>query len=396
MFSLFLVFTSCSAIVVTTQNFQETLGKDSNTPILTLFWSPYCGHCTHFKPTWRSLVDSSRFRTSIEFAEVNCVEQNKICGKYQVSGYPSLMFIIPSVQSSAKFKGSRSIANIDNFIEKYFKYPCIIVDEGLSLKKYIKHTVNYSLFYLQYKDDDEKKIFPIYQAFASRYEDSGAKFFATKTFTTKLEVYQNVVDHTEYKGDLTDRKQLNSFFSMHLYPTLPQLCQHILKESFKKNKMLMIFFLQSRENMSIFSTAVKQMNSSAYHYAFDIENETKKVSLISQHHIMKKVKVTEYPSLVLLNTKNMSYCVHKIQSHDFNKSIEEIIEWKQNISLGQFEWTDKGVDGSFELLKIRFRFLLENTSFVVFLCIVFSFLITMSVIHIIMYIINPNEGRKME
>jgi len=42
---------------------------------VVLFYSPFCGHCIHFKPMWADLVKHEDKVPKLAFAEVNCIEQ---------------------------------------------------------------------------------------------------------------------------------------------------------------------------------------------------------------------------------------------------------------------------------------------------------------------------------
>ena len=381
------------SIVVTPDNFHDILQTDSNHPILTLFWSPYCGHCTKFKPTWYELTEKSRYRSTIQFAEVNCVEHRNICGKYPISGYPSMLFITPSVQASVQFKGARTIQNIDKFIEIHYKYPLIVIDEGTSLKKYLDMTSNFSIFHLQYKDEDSRA-FSIYHRIAERYDNYGSKFFVTKTYTTQLEVFKNVNEHFVYEGNIYDRNRLNSFISMHLFPALPQLSNSLIHDAYNNEKMVIIIFLDNKDEISVFTNAIKQINSSRCSFAFHFDKQSNQ-TLTKNHFLLKNINISKYPSLLLLNPQNGSYLLNTFDIPDYNKSID-IPFMENNGSINDsIQWSFNGYNSFLDMLKIRFNFMLENTGAVVLFCVLFAMIFTLSILGIIYFFIQI-ENPKFE
>lgn len=55
-------------------------------------FSPYCGHCKSFAPTWAQLAGdtASTPDPGIQLAQVNCVVHGDLCTANKISGYPQL------------------------------------------------------------------------------------------------------------------------------------------------------------------------------------------------------------------------------------------------------------------------------------------------------------------
>ena len=396
MFLFFYLFISNKnkSIVITPNNVKDILESDSNHPILTLFWSPYCGHCTKFKPTWYELTETSKFKSTIKFAEVNCVEHNSICKNYPISGYPNLLFITPSVQTAIKFKGVRSIQNIDKFIEEHYKYPLIMIEEGMSITKYAQLTSNFSIFHLQYKTEDSK-VLSIFHALSEKYDDYGAKFFVTKTFTTQLEVYKNVDEHCIYNKSLTNKDQVNSFISAHISPILPQLSNSMLQEAYQHDKIVMIIFLNNKDDLPFFAKAIKQINLTSFSFAFSIENQANK-TIKKKHFLMKNINITKYPSVVLINPSNGSFLLQNLDSQNLNTTINQIEMLNDHVLNGSIQWDFNGYNKFLDLFKIRINFMLENTSCIITLTIIFALLLTLSILRCVILFFLQFESPKFE
>ena len=60
-------------LVLTPENFDSTVSQGL---WFIEHFSPYCGHCKHFLPTWEKLVDyvDSQKEMHVRLAQVNCAE----------------------------------------------------------------------------------------------------------------------------------------------------------------------------------------------------------------------------------------------------------------------------------------------------------------------------------
>ncbi|KAF8554972.1 thioredoxin-like protein [Imleria badia] len=75
--------------VLTPQNFNQTIADGV---WFVEHFSPYCGHCRHFEPTWNELVDhfESMPDPGVHLAQVNCALNGDLCGENGVTGYPQM------------------------------------------------------------------------------------------------------------------------------------------------------------------------------------------------------------------------------------------------------------------------------------------------------------------
>ncbi|KAI0665820.1 hypothetical protein C8Q78DRAFT_933526, partial [Trametes maxima] len=53
-------------------------------------FSPYCGHCRNFAPTWKQLVEPTESKPDpgIHLARVNCAVNGDLCRKNGIDGLP--------------------------------------------------------------------------------------------------------------------------------------------------------------------------------------------------------------------------------------------------------------------------------------------------------------------
>ncbi|TFY63356.1 hypothetical protein EVG20_g6352 [Dentipellis fragilis] len=102
------------SLVLTPDNFKDTIAHG--------YWfiehfSPYCGHCRDFAPTWNKLVDDYA-PTQVHLAQVNCAVNGDLCSENGVQGYPH-MNIYHDGKYLDQFKGIRSREHLDEFLAKH-------------------------------------------------------------------------------------------------------------------------------------------------------------------------------------------------------------------------------------------------------------------------------------
>ncbi|MDC3321277.1 protein disulfide isomerase family protein [bacterium] len=91
------------------ENFQDFL-SGGDVPSVVEFYAPWCGHCQHLKPIYSELAE--KMKGQMAFAAADCTNARALCGRYGVSGYPTLRVFPRKSDSSrsARYAGSRQDA----------------------------------------------------------------------------------------------------------------------------------------------------------------------------------------------------------------------------------------------------------------------------------------------
>jgi len=82
------------------------------------FFAPWCGHCRNLAPTWEDLANKYSSQSDIKIAKVDCTEENALCSRYSVRGYPTLLLFRGGVKV-AEFEKARSLDSLSDFVEKH-------------------------------------------------------------------------------------------------------------------------------------------------------------------------------------------------------------------------------------------------------------------------------------
>ncbi|KAJ6571983.1 protein disulfide isomerase [Mycena capillaripes] len=100
---------------LTPDNFQSTIAKGV---WLVEHFSPYCGHCRAFAPTWEQLVEYSEEEpVGVRLAQVDCSVYGDLCSTNGVGGYPQ-MNLYRNGEFVEKYKGNRDFDLLTNYLDK--------------------------------------------------------------------------------------------------------------------------------------------------------------------------------------------------------------------------------------------------------------------------------------
>jgi len=103
-------------LVFTDDNFQTEVAKHD--VMLIEFYAPWCGHCKRLAPEYEKAATKLKNQDPpVPIAKVDCTVETATCGKYGVSGYPTLK-IFKNGEFSKEYDGPRSA---DGIVSKMLK-----------------------------------------------------------------------------------------------------------------------------------------------------------------------------------------------------------------------------------------------------------------------------------
>ena len=66
---------------------------DGSTGAFVEFYAPWCGHCKKLAPEYEIVATAfKRFSSKVVVAKVDCDSHRELCGRFGVSGYPTLKY----------------------------------------------------------------------------------------------------------------------------------------------------------------------------------------------------------------------------------------------------------------------------------------------------------------
>uniref|UniRef100_A0A6Q2Y5Y7 Protein disulfide-isomerase n=1 Tax=Esox lucius TaxID=8010 RepID=A0A6Q2Y5Y7_ESOLU len=106
-----------------------------STPCIILY-SNRCGHCKKLAPDFEAAA--TRLKGTVPLAKVDCTVSTEICGRFGVTGYPTLK-IFRNGQDSSSYDGPRSADGIVNYMKKQAGPNSVTLHSEADLESFIDH-----------------------------------------------------------------------------------------------------------------------------------------------------------------------------------------------------------------------------------------------------------------
>jgi len=88
-------------------------------PWFIKFYAPWCSHCQKLAPIWTQF--HSDYKDKVNVAKVDCTDEasKPLCKRYQIEGYPTLIFFPATEEDNGKhftFRGIRNKNSLEKFV----------------------------------------------------------------------------------------------------------------------------------------------------------------------------------------------------------------------------------------------------------------------------------------
>lgn len=117
----FIPFTFCSPsglVELTDATFDAHIASGKH---FVKFFAPWCGHCRNLAPTWEKLAEKYASSKDVTVGKVDCTVHVDLCKRFEVRGYPTLLFLQNAGKAVEKYQGSRTLDDLSNFVDKMVK-----------------------------------------------------------------------------------------------------------------------------------------------------------------------------------------------------------------------------------------------------------------------------------
>merc|ERR1712194_979519 len=94
------------------------------------FFAPWCGHCKSMAADWEKLGEKYNPGGAVSIAEVDCTQEDTLCGKFSVQGFPTIKYFLAENPGKAEdYNGGRTYDDLDKFTEEKLAPKCTFADQ---------------------------------------------------------------------------------------------------------------------------------------------------------------------------------------------------------------------------------------------------------------------------
>lgn len=106
---------------------------------LVEFFAPWCGHCKRLAPEYEKAATALKSNDPpVALVKVDCTAETKVCGKYGVSGYPTLK-IFKNGEVSSDYNGPREADGIVKYMRSKAGPTSREINTVAELEKFLSH-----------------------------------------------------------------------------------------------------------------------------------------------------------------------------------------------------------------------------------------------------------------
>eukprot|EP00568_Trieres_chinensis_P017374 CAMPEP_0183330326 /NCGR_PEP_ID=MMETSP0160_2-20130417/85244_1 /TAXON_ID=2839 ORGANISM="Odontella Sinensis, Strain Grunow 1884" /NCGR_SAMPLE_ID=MMETSP0160_2 /ASSEMBLY_ACC=CAM_ASM_000250 /LENGTH=421 /DNA_ID=CAMNT_0025498531 /DNA_START=289 /DNA_END=1554 /DNA_ORIENTATION=- len=86
------------------------------------FFAPWCGHCKRLAPTWEKFAQRVfEDGMPVGVATVDCTIETELCGRYKITGFPTMQWFVNGEVSGAKYSSDRTVDALTAFAQQKIK-----------------------------------------------------------------------------------------------------------------------------------------------------------------------------------------------------------------------------------------------------------------------------------
>ncbi|KAK5581972.1 hypothetical protein RB653_003553 [Dictyostelium firmibasis] len=261
---------------------------------LVEFFAPWCGHCKRLAPIYEELaqlynvdIDNSK----VKIAQVNCVDHQSVCSKYDIKGYPTIKYL--SEGEIKDYRGSRDKNSFITYLDNMSKSPILIIESKEQLKEKLQENKVSFIFISSGSESKDKKILNEYKIVTKQIQDVECPNFLVvmdqslvnddilpiKADQQPILLVYKDNEYQSYQVNNENGMSVNQWVRVNQFPLVSELTysnQHMLTVSFKKIVMFVFTKKPTADNIqhmkSIASSKQFKSNPTDFGFTYIVEN----------------------------------------------------------------------------------------------------------------------------
>ncbi|KAG4301763.1 hypothetical protein PCANB_001994 [Pneumocystis canis] len=113
-----ITFIKAEVLELTSKTFFNTVGGKK--PVFVKFYAPWCGHCQKLEPIY-SKIGEMYNQENVIIARINADEYRDIAEKYNIRGFPTLIWFDSNSDIANPYNDNRDIDSLSQFIQNRFE-----------------------------------------------------------------------------------------------------------------------------------------------------------------------------------------------------------------------------------------------------------------------------------
>jgi protein disulfide-isomerase A1 len=241
---------SSDVLVGTKENLTSIL--EQNDYVLVEFYAPWCGHCKRLAPEYEKAATTLKGR--VVLVKVDATVENELAEKYDIQGYPTLIFFSEKGKKSTEYDGERTANGIAKWCLKKSGPVVKPLNSKEEIETFLKETEPTVIGFFADTTSDK------YQQFVAAANDHLVEDLSFGIVTTRslLEEYKVTSDaairiykdneEINYVDEMTSAKIVNWLVNEG-FPVFDELNNNVFKRAFKaKSPLVMLFMNESAQS----------------------------------------------------------------------------------------------------------------------------------------------------
>ncbi|EAL60756.1 hypothetical protein DDB_G0293378 [Dictyostelium discoideum AX4] len=272
---------------------------------LVEFFAPWCGHCKRLAPVYEELAQLYNVdieNSKVKIAQVNCVDNQSVCSKYEIKGYPTIKYF--SEGEIKDYRGSRDKNSFITYLDSMSKSPILNIESKEQLKEKLKENKVSFIFISSGSETKDKEILSGYKIVTKQIQDVDCPNFLVVMDSSIIDGSGGADDHVipsssisgkvgeepillvykdneyqQYQSNNEHGLSVNQWVRINQFPLISELTfsnQHMLTVSFKKIVMFVFTKKPTTENIqhmkSIASSKQFKSNPTEFGFTYIVEN----------------------------------------------------------------------------------------------------------------------------
>lgn len=138
-----------------------------NKLVLAEFFAPWCGHCKQLEPEYESAATILKEK-GIPIGKIDCTENEELCSKFEIQGYPTLKIFRGSEEDSSMYQSARTSEAI---VEYLLKQSLPLVSKFSNEKELNAFTGEQDVTIVAFHDEDDEKSESTFQRVAQKLRE---------------------------------------------------------------------------------------------------------------------------------------------------------------------------------------------------------------------------------